>query len=104
MDVFACSSRWEGLSTVIMEAMAAGVPIVATDIPGNRELLSHGENAWLVQAQEAAALAEALLQAKQSPVKMQEFARRAKADVQAYGIEAVAARHKQLYQDLLARR
>jgi glycosyltransferase involved in cell wall biosynthesis len=104
MDVFACSSRWEGLSTVIMEAMAAGVPIVATDIPGNRELLRHGENAWLVNAQEAAALAEALLQAKQNPVKMQEFARRAKADVPAYGIEAVAARHKQLYQDLLARR
>lgn len=104
MDVFACSSRWEGLSTVLMEAMAAGVPVIATDIPGNRELFRDGENAWLVQAEEAAALADAVLHAKRNPLKMQELSRQAMADVQAFGFEAVAARHAQLYQDLLGRR
>ena len=46
MDLFVCSSRWEGLSTVLMEAMAAGIPILATDIPGNRELLESG-SIWM---------------------------------------------------------
>jgi glycosyltransferase involved in cell wall biosynthesis len=103
MDVFACSSRWEGLSTVIMEAMAAGVPIVATDIPGNRELLSNGENAWLVKVEDARALATALLKAKQNPIMMQDFARHAQVDVQACSIEAVASIHEKLYQQLLVR-
>jgi glycosyltransferase involved in cell wall biosynthesis len=102
MDLFACSSRWEGLSTVLMEAMAAGVPIVATDIPGNRELLRDGENAWLVPTENAMALAVGLRKALQSPDVCREFAHQAQADVQKFGIEAVATQHEMLYLDLLS--
>ena len=42
------------------EAMAAGRPIVASDLPSSREFLRHGENAWLVPPDDAAALAEGL--------------------------------------------
>jgi glycosyltransferase involved in cell wall biosynthesis len=101
MDLFACSSRWEGLSTVLMEAMAAGVPIVATDIPGNLELLRDGENAWLCPMENPKALAEAILQAKQNPEMCQEFSRQAQSAVLAFGIEVVAAQHEKLYQDLM---
>jgi len=104
MDLFACSSRWEGLSTVLMEAMAAGLPIVATDIPGNRELLRDGENAWLVPVEDPRALAMALLAALHSPDLSRDYARQARIDVQAFGIEAVAARHELLYQEVLARK
>ena len=103
MDLFACSSRWEGLSTVLMESMASGVPIVATDVPGNRELLRAGENAWLVRVEDGAALADALLIARHNPAQGQIYARQAQVDVQAFGIEAVAARHEQLYCDLVKR-
>jgi glycosyltransferase involved in cell wall biosynthesis len=104
MDLFVCSSRWEGLSTVLMEAMAAGVPIVATDIPGNRELLRDGENAWLVAAENAEALAAGITTALKKPEIGRTFARQAQRDVQAFSIETVAARHGQLYQDLYARK
>lgn len=104
MDLFVCSSRWEGLSTVLMEAMATGIPIVATDIPGNRELLRDGENAWLVPTEDAQTLAMALKKTVRNPDLIHELAKQARMDVHAFGIEAVAAQHELLYQDVLARK
>ena len=104
MDLFVCSSRWEGLSTVLMEAMAAGLPIVATDIPGNRELLHSGENAWFIPAEDAPALTAAVLNAQRNPELGRRYARQAQLDVQAFGIDQVAARHMQLYQQLFNRK
>ncbi len=48
VDVFWNSSAYEGQSNAIMEAMAAGVPVVATDIPGTRDLVVHGTTGFLV--------------------------------------------------------
>ena len=104
MDLFVCSSRWEGLSTVLMEAMAAGIPIVATDIPGNRELLRSDENAWFIPAEDAPALTAAVLNAQRNPELGRRYAWQAQNDVQAFGIDQVAARHMQLYQQLVNRK
>ena len=101
MDLFACSSRWEGLSTVLMEAMAAGVPIVATDIPGNRELLREGENARLVRVEDAGALAKAIMDIRMNPALVRRYSDQAQKDVQEFGIERVARQHEQLYRELL---
>ena len=49
MDVFWLSSDFEGLSNSLMEAMAAGVPCIASDIPPNRELVVDGETGFLVR-------------------------------------------------------
>jgi len=47
-DIFVSSSRFEGFSNVIIESLAHGIPVVATDCPsGNKEVLSQGENGWL---------------------------------------------------------
>ncbi len=48
-DVLWSTSGYEGQSNAILEAMAAGVPVVATDIPGTRELVVHGETGFLVE-------------------------------------------------------
>lgn len=50
----------EGLPRVLAEASAAGLPIVTTDVPGCREVVSHGENGLLVPARDTSALADAL--------------------------------------------
>lgn len=67
--VLALSSRWEALPTVIIEAMACGTPIVATDCPcGPLELLEGGKYGRLVPVGDAAAMAGALLDAVQGKV------------------------------------
>ena len=104
MDLFVCSSRWEGLSTVLMEAMAAGVPIVATDIPGNRELLRDGDNAWLIPVENPRALAAAVLAARGNIELGRRYAHQAGLDVLDFGITQVAAQYGHLYQELMPKK
>lgn len=59
-DVFAMSSRHEGLSIALVEALAAGVPCVATNVGGISEVVLHGESGLLVPAGDSDALAAAL--------------------------------------------
>jgi glycosyltransferase involved in cell wall biosynthesis len=60
MDVFTLPSREEGMSNALMEAMAAGRPIVATDVGGNGEVLDRGRLGVLVPGDDAIALADAV--------------------------------------------
>lgn len=67
IDIFVMPSLWEGLSLAMLEAMAAGLPIVATEVGGARDVL--GENQWglLVPAHDSAALALAITRLLESP-------------------------------------
>lgn len=47
LDIYIQTSRWEGLPVAVIEAMAAGLPVVATNVVGNRDLVRDGENGWL---------------------------------------------------------
>lgn len=60
-DVFVLPSRTEGSPRVLVEAMAFGLPVVATNVTGTAELVRHGENGLLVPPNKPEALAEALL-------------------------------------------
>ncbi|HUR96229.1 MAG TPA: glycosyltransferase [Gemmatimonadales bacterium] len=67
-EVFVLSSRWEGLPTVLIEAMAAGTRVVATDCPsGPREILQDGRLGILVPVADPPALASAILRALEAP-------------------------------------
>ena len=59
-DVFAFPSLFEGLGGSVLEAMALGLPVVATDLPAVREVVEEGRNALLVHAGSSTALAEAI--------------------------------------------
>ena len=58
LDVFWLASDFEGMSNSVMEAMAAGVPVIATDIPPNRELVCDGETGYLVGVKDAVGFAQ----------------------------------------------
>ena len=60
LDVFALSSRSEGYSMALLEACAAGLPIVATDVGGNREIVFDGRNGRLVAAGDVEGFADAV--------------------------------------------
>ncbi len=63
MDLYAHPALFEGMPNAVMEAMAHGLPVVATDIDGVRELIQDGRTGWLVPPGDPAALADRILAA-----------------------------------------
>lgn len=60
-DALVLSSAWEGLPNVVMEALASGLPVVATDVGGVRDLVEPGRSGWIVPPKEPEALADHML-------------------------------------------
>lgn len=66
-DALVLASRWEGTPNVVMEAMASGRPVVATAVGGTEELVVHGKHGFLCPAEDAAALAGAMIRLQDLP-------------------------------------
>ena len=99
-DIFLMPSYREGLPTVVMEAMSAGLPVIGTDIRGNRDLISHGKTGYLVKVNDAQTMAEylrELMEKKEQRITMGEKAREA---VQPYGKNQVAREMEKIYRSL----
>lgn len=78
-SIFVLSSEWEGLPTVLIEAMACGCPVVSTDCPsGPKEILEDGRFGPLVPVGDPRALAHAVLQALVNPVSKELLVERAR--------------------------
>lgn len=102
LDVYVQSSHWEGLSISLMEAMAAGKPTVATDIWGNAEMISDGENGLLVPPADPAALAGALCRLFGEPGLAERMGERALRDAHArYGEARMVRDNIAVYDGLL---
>jgi glycosyltransferase involved in cell wall biosynthesis len=93
-DAFILPSDKEGMPLVALEAMAAALPVVATDVPGNAELLG---GVGLLAAPEPAALAAAVDSLAADPELRRRLARRSALMAPGYSWEAVAARVEQVY-------
>lgn len=103
-DCFVLPSRLEGLSNALLEAMAAGLPCIANDIPPNREVLDNGNAGVLVPVESCDALEAAMRDMVEDTGKARNFALRARERVeQCYSINSVAARCVKLYGSLLTR-
>jgi len=102
-DLFVSSSLWEGLPTVILEAMAAHCPVVATAVAGTRELVVDGRTGLLAPPDNPSALADAILRMASDPASARAMADQATLFVsEQFSIETVARQHETLYRSLLA--
>ncbi len=72
-------SRFEGMPNTILEAMACGVPCVATRVSGSEDIIQHGVNGLLVESEDYQGLAEALLTLLRDPVKTSQCGQAARA-------------------------
>ena len=96
--LFVLSSLTEGISLTLLEAMASGLPIVATRVGGTPEVVADGESGFLVSPQKPAALADALLRLHRDHdvcVRLSEAGRRR---VEAtFDIRSMVAEYERLY-------
>jgi len=101
-DIFVLPSRMEGLPNAVLEAMACGLPVVSTTVGGSPEIIEDGVNGLLVPANDADALATAILSYLQHPRRAQEQGLAARKTVLArYPMDGVAERYSMLYAYLL---
>jgi sugar transferase (PEP-CTERM/EpsH1 system associated) len=101
-DVFALSSVMEGISNSILEAMATGLPVVATGVGGNSELVENGVTGRLVPPRDPTAIADALAQYIEDEALRREHGRagRARAERE-FGLDGMVARYVSVYDGLL---
>jgi glycosyltransferase involved in cell wall biosynthesis len=103
LDAVVLPSLSEGLSLALLEAMASGKPVVATLVGGNPELIDHGRTGFLVQPEDAKALAAHLVKLLSDPGMMQQFGRQAAERVrQQFSMGQMVERYKDLYARLLS--
>ncbi len=101
--VFALTSHLEGLSISILEAMSAGLPVVATDVGGNRELVAPGRTGLLVPPRDVEKLQAALSQVLGDAGLRQRLGQAARQRARdEFSVQGMVRRYEELYQRLLA--
>lgn len=104
-DVFALPSKAEGISNTILEAMSSGLPVVATAVGGNAELVSESKTGALVPAEDPAAMADALLCYASDAALRHRHGQAGRLKVeQSFSLAGMVARYTDLYERLLRQR
>lgn len=95
-DVFVLNSTYEGLSHLLIEALALGKAVIATDVGGNPELVEDGKNGLLVPVGDREALQDAILHLLKTPEHRQILGTAARATASRFSTEAMVARTAEL--------
>jgi glycosyltransferase involved in cell wall biosynthesis len=104
-DVFCLPSRNEGFSNALIEAMGCGLPCVATRVGGNAEALAEGTNGYLVESEDAEALADRILRLLRDPQMRLRMGQAARQTVEErFSIQAMMARLMDIYDELLVKK
>lgn len=105
IDIVVLPSLWEGMPNVLLETMAAGRPIVATNLPGIEEMVQDGISAVLCEPGLARPLADAIMRLMDDPGMARSLARAAQLEVRRrFDIVRTVAATQSLYERLLLRR
>jgi sugar transferase (PEP-CTERM/EpsH1 system associated) len=103
-DFFVLSSLSEGIPLTLLEAMAVGLPAVATDVGGNREVVVSGETGYLVPAGSPGALADAMLKIQADMPQLQRMGLASRRRVEEhFNLRTVVAQYENVYLQCLGR-
>lgn len=97
LDLFVLPSLWEGLPTVVIEAMACEVPVIATDIPGTSELVNQNETGILVNPKDPDQILKAILKIYNNKILSKELIRNSKLKLPQYDMKEIASEYYQLF-------
>jgi len=103
LDVVVLTSLWEGLPCVFSEAMAAGLPIVATHVDGAREAIIDGDNGFLHGPHDVEGMAKSVLKLVENPALREAMGSRGKSRVSEFDIDTSVRALESAYQKWLAR-
>ncbi|MGC9454361.1 MAG: glycosyltransferase [Phycisphaerae bacterium] len=100
-DIFLMPSRWEGFGLAAAEAMAAGLPVIATDLPPLREFIEHGRTGLLIEPENAVALTDAIEKLLGDAELRRRLGREAGEYARgAFSIDANVRAHERLYEQV----
>ena len=100
-DVFILTSRREGLPKAVMEAMAVGLPIIATDVRGNRDLVKSGENGYLVPLNDVETTSQVIEELISSPELRNSMQEKNKEKARAYALDRILPQMEKIYEYIL---
>jgi glycosyltransferase involved in cell wall biosynthesis len=100
-SIYVLTSRFEGLSMAMLEAISCGLPLVAFACPcGPRDVVEDGVNGFLVENGDVEKLAERMIEVMQSPERLRQMGKAAQEKSKEYQIEKLALRWKQLFENI----
>ena len=103
LDVFVLSSDWEGMPNALLEAMAAGLPVVATAVGGIPDVVVEGVNGFLVPPRDPTSLAQAITRMLDDPDRRHRMGQAGrKRAIEHFSAERMVERTQNLYEQLLA--
>ena len=100
-DIFVFPSLQEGLPVALMEAMASGLPIVASKIRGNEDLISNNQGGYLINPKDSEQIAKAIEKMIQNPEKREKMEKRNLEIITKYGQETVLQKMDEFFDEIV---
>ncbi len=101
LDVLVLTSLWEGLPKVIVQALSAGIPVVATEVDGSSEVVKNGINGFLVKPGDVGGIAEKIVHILQKPKGFKFQISNFKSILDEFDIDLMVKKQEELYEALV---